>query len=171
MTAETRRIWIEAGIIFSLGVVLGLSFNTELVMDAFSGRLTSAVRIATPVARPNGPVTLMAFPIPVILGEVRELLRSGAVAVDARAVELYADGHIAAAVSLPLGELDVLLEDFKRRVPLKTTLVTYCSGFGCPDSFDLGLRLIEEGYVDVRVYEGGLPEWRDAGLPIEKGVL
>jgi rhodanese-related sulfurtransferase len=44
--------------------------------------------------------------------------------------------------------------------------VTYCSGFGCPDSFDLGMRLIETGYRDVRVFEGGYPEWRDAGLAV-----
>jgi len=48
------------------------------------------------------------------------------------------------------------------------TLMLYCSGFGCPDSFDLGERLLAEGYLDVRVYEGGFPEWRDAGLPVEK---
>ncbi|WP_432822586.1 rhodanese-like domain-containing protein [Trichloromonas sp.] len=170
MKAETRRIWLEAGIIFSLGVVLGLSFNTQLVMDAFSGRVTTAVRSVEPVARPDGPVAPMAFPVPVILNEVRELLQSGAVAVDARALELYADSHIAAAVSLPLGEVEELLPEFKLGVPPETTLIAYCSGFGCPDSFDLGLRLLEEGYVDVRVYEGGLPEWRDAGLPIEKGA-
>ncbi len=171
MRARTSRIWIEAGIIFSLGVVLGLSFNTQLVMDAFSGRLIATVRPIEPVARPNGTVAPMTFPLPVILDEVRELQQSGAVLVDARAAELYADGHIAAAVSLPLGEVDDLLSEFKLKTPLETTLVAYCSGFGCPDSFDLGLRLIEEGYVDVRVYEGGLPEWRDAGLPIEKGAL
>jgi len=170
MTAETRRIWLEAGIIFSLGVVLGLSFNTQLVMDAFSGRLTAVARVAEPVAGTEEPAAPMAFPIPVILDEVRELLQAGAMAVDARTAELYADGHIAAAVSLPLGEVDDLLAEFKRGVPLETTLVTYCSGFGCPDSFDLGVRLLEEGYVDVRVYEGGLPEWRDAGLPTEKGT-
>jgi rhodanese-related sulfurtransferase len=48
-------------------------------------------------------------------------------------------------------------------------LVIYCNGYGCPDSFDLGLRLIEAGYRDVRVFEGGLPEWRDAGLPVIEG--
>jgi rhodanese-related sulfurtransferase len=171
MRTETSRIWIEAGIIFAIGVVLGLSFNTQVVLDAFSGRLTTAVRIAEPVAGSDErPAVSSAFPVPVILDEVRELLQSGAVAVDAREFELYADGHIAAAVSLPLGEMEERLPEFKRRIPPETTLITYCSGFSCPDSFDIGVRLLEEGYVDVRVYEGGVPEWRDADLPIAKGA-
>jgi 3-mercaptopyruvate sulfurtransferase SseA len=48
-------------------------------------------------------------------------------------------------------------------------LVLYCSGYGCPDSFDLGIILLAEGYRDVRVFEGGFPEWADAGLPVERG--
>jgi 3-mercaptopyruvate sulfurtransferase SseA len=28
------------------------------------------------------------------------------------------------------------------------------------------MRLIETGYRDVRVFEGGYPEWRDAGLAV-----
>ena len=49
-------------------------------------------------------------------------------------------------------------------------MILYCSGYGCPDSFDLGQILLEEGFRDVRVYEGGMPEWRDQGLPVEKGA-
>ena len=90
--------------------------------------------------------------------------------IDARADEIYAEGHLPKAISLPLGEVDDLLKAFKRNVAREATLIIYCSGFGCPDSFDLGMRLIEEGYEDVRVYEGGFPEWRDAGLPVEKGA-
>ncbi|OHB28718.1 MAG: hypothetical protein A2X84_06420 [Desulfuromonadaceae bacterium GWC2_58_13] len=174
MTASTRRILLEAGIIFCLGVVLGLSFNTQLVLDAFSGRLTTTSRPATVVADSVEPAPQAAapasFPIPAILDEVRELLRVGAVVIDARADEIYAEGHLPKAISLPLGEVDDLLKAFKRNVAREATLIIYCSGFGCPDSFDLGMRLIEEGYEDVRVYEGGFPEWRDAGLPVEKGA-
>jgi rhodanese-related sulfurtransferase len=174
MNAPFRQLLIEAGIIFSLGVVLGLSFNTQLVLDAFSGRLTTPVRPTAVVAKPEPtaaqPAEPASFPVPVVLEEVRELLQRGAVAVDARAVEIYTEGHLPKAVSLPLGEVDDLLKAFQRIVAKDTILITYCSGFGCPDSFDIGMRLLEEGYVDVRVYEGGFPEWRDAGLPVAKGA-
>ena len=43
MTTFSRRVFIEAGIIFCVGVVLGLSFNTQLVMDAFSGKIVGCI--------------------------------------------------------------------------------------------------------------------------------
>jgi rhodanese-related sulfurtransferase len=109
------------------------------------------------------------LPQPVLLAEVRELAATGALLVDARDAALYADGHLPAAVSLPLAEVDAVLESFRQQVAAARTLILYCNGYGCQDSFDLALRLMNEGYRDVRVFEGGFPEWRDAGLPVAKG--
>jgi rhodanese-related sulfurtransferase len=167
MITGIRTILIEAGVIFAIGVVLGLSFNAQLVLDAFAGRLSSAAAPRAGVAV-QSTVDAQAFPLPVMLEEVRELLAEGGLAVDARAAEVYAEGHLPGAFAFPLGEYDQVLPEFLERVPKDLTLMLYCSGFGCPDSFDLGERLLAEGYLDVRVYEGGFPEWRDAGLPVEK---
>jgi len=54
-------------------------------------------------------------------------------------------------------------------VPKEQVLILYCNGFGCPDSFDLGVILLQQGYQEVRAYEGGFPEWRDQGRPISGG--
>lgn len=161
MQGESRRILLEAAVIVLLGVVLGLSFNGRLLMNVFSGRLPQA-QVET------GPRSL--YPVPADLTEVRELVASGAVLVDARAVELYADGHLPGARSLPLGEMDEHIEAFRLAVPTDAVVITYCNGYGCPDSFDQGVRLLAAGWRDVRVYEGGYPEWRDAGLPVEQGA-
>ena len=53
---------------------------------------------------------------------------------------------------------------------MTTRLVVYCSGYGCPDSFDLAMRLLAAGYRDVLVFEGGFPAWQDAGLPVMTGA-
>jgi len=159
--ADFRRILLEAAVIVLLGVVLGLSFNGRLLMNVFAGRLTQ-----TPVE--TGPRSL--YPLPVELAEVQELLAAGATLVDARAMELCADSHLPGALSLPLAEMDAQLETFRRTVPLDRVIITYCNGYGCPDSFDQGVRLLAAGWQDVRVFEGGYPEWRDAGLPTEKGA-
>ncbi len=181
MQTEFRRIVLEAAIIFLLGTVVGLSFNSRLVIDAFSGKVVGSSRSVqvppVPATTPEGssgptgpaaPVPV-ALPFPAMLSEVRELVETGALLVDARAHEFYLEGHLPKAVSLPLGELDERLVAFMQSVPKKTILVTYCNGYGCPDSYDLGVRLMAEGYADVRVYEGGVPEWRDSGLPMEGG--
>lgn len=162
MSTELRRILLEAAVILALGVVVGLSFNYRLVLDVFSGRMAAPAPVVT-----DDSVDL--YPVPVDLQRLQTLLGQGALLVDARAVELYAEGHLQGARSLPLGELASRLADFRASVPLQTTLILYCSGYGCPDSFDLGVALLKEGYQDVQVFEGGFPEWRDAGLPVEKG--
>lgn len=161
MTAETRRILLEAAVIVLLGAVLGLSFNGRLLMNVFSGRLPQPQVETEPRA---------LYPVPVDLAEVRELATAGAVLVDARATELYAEGHLPGARSLPLEEMDEHLEAFRQAVPPEAVIITYCNGYGCPDSFDQGVRLLEAGWREVRVFEGGYPEWRDAGLPVEQGA-
>jgi rhodanese-related sulfurtransferase len=159
MSDEMKRIGLEACVLIALGALCGLTLNHQLVLDAFSGRLAAQqqpLQVSAPAA----------MPVPVLLDEVRRLKASGALLVDARNPELYAMGHIEGAVSLPIVAIDDALPAFLDRVTRGRTLITYCSGFGCPDSFDLGVRLIAAGYREVRVYEGGFPEWRDAGLPI-----
>jgi rhodanese-related sulfurtransferase len=111
----------------------------------------------------------VALPLPVELEEVRELLGGNALLIDARTRDAYLEGHLPGARSLPRGANDEQLEIFHRQVPPDRPLIIYCSGYGCPDSFVLAERLLADGYRDVRVYEGGLPEWADAGLPVERG--
>jgi rhodanese-related sulfurtransferase len=161
LSAENSRILLEAVVILVLGVVLGLSFNYRLVMNAFSGKMAAPVKTESPVGD--------RFPHPVEIEEVRRLIDEGAAVVDARARELYLEGHLPSALSLPLGEADPLPDSFRQAVSADSVLVLYCSGYGCPDSFDLGVILLAEGYRDVRVFEGGFPEWTDAGLPVERG--
>ncbi len=160
MFKDLKRIVLEACVLISFGVLFGLTLNHQLVMDAFSGKLVSPQSTAEQANSPS------ALPMPVLIDEVRQVRASGGVIVDARGPELFAAGHIEGAVSLPMVEIDAELADFLDQVGKDQVIITYCSGFGCPDSFDLGMVLINSGYLDVRVFEGGLPEWRDAGLPI-----
>lgn len=69
-----------------------------------------------------------------------------------------------------------------RRVPLdkvgndvRTTnlskdakIVVYCGGPKCPQSRMAVEKLAKLGYENVRAYEGGLEEWKAAGLATEK---
>ena len=160
MFDDMKRIGLEACVLIALGALFGLTLNHQLVIDAFSGRLVPQQ------LQPARELVPVVSPVPVLLDEVRQLTASGALLVDARNPELYAMGHIEGAVSLPIVEIDDALPGFLDRVAKDRSIITYCSGFGCPDSFDLGIRLIEAGYRDVRVFEGGFPEWRDAGLPV-----
>ena len=160
MLRDLKRIALEACVLIAFGALFGLTLNHQLVMDAFSGRLVSPQSTTEEV---NSPA---ALPVPVLIDEIQQVMASGGLIVDARSPELFALEHIEGAVSLPMVEIDAELPEFLGRVVRNQVIITYCSGFGCPDSFDLGMTLINSGYLDVRVFEGGFPEWRDAGLPI-----
>jgi rhodanese-related sulfurtransferase len=162
---EIQRILLEVLVIFALGAVIGLSFNYRLVIEAFA----RSEQTMPAVAEEKTPLPDDRYPTAVFLAEAQKLLAEGALSVDARIPEMYREGHLPGAVSLPLSEVDAALPAFQRQVPAEKTLIVYCSGYGCSDSFDLGVILRRSGYADVRVFEGGLPQWQDAGLPVESG--
>jgi rhodanese-related sulfurtransferase len=167
-----QRILLEAVILCALAVTVGLSLNYRMVMNAFTGKTVAAPKTAQQgngTGETSAGMQTQQFPDPVELDELDGLLASGALLVDARNSEAYAEQHLPGAVSLPLGEVDSRLSEFLTKVPKDRLLITYCNGFGCPDSFDLGVRLLKEGYRQVLVFEGGFPQWRDAGRPLEGG--
>jgi rhodanese-related sulfurtransferase len=158
---EFWPLFREAVLICLLGAALGLGVNQTLVWDVLQGYEPAAA--GAPENSGEGPAFFVGR------DDVIRLLEKGAVAVDARPEELFAEGHLPGAWSLPRGEVEEKLPVISAQVPLETPLVVYCSGYGCPDSEDVAMRLMDAGFVDVRVYEGGVPEWRDAGLPLAAG--
>lgn len=158
-----RRIVLEACVLVAFAVVFGLTVNHSLVVDALQNRL---------VPKQTEPSdTLAIVPMPALLEDVQYIMATGGVVVDARSPELFAAGRIQGSLSLPLVDIDSELGPFLEEIEKDRVIVVYCSGFGCPDSFDLAVLLIEAGYADVRVFEGGYPEWRDAGLPIDEAKM
>lgn len=164
---------VEALLLCLLAGVVGLGLNFNTVYNAFTGRLVApseTTRTATEKAADNTIETMVPDPFPVSMEEIDDLMAEGALLIDARSVEDYQAAHLAGAISLPLGQVDQLMSAFMEKVPVDNTLILYCSGFGCPDSHKVGVRLIKEGFSDVLVYEGGFPEWRDAGRQLERGA-
>jgi rhodanese-related sulfurtransferase len=101
---------------------------------------------------------------PVPAEELLERARQGLVTVlDVRPPEEYVAGHLPGAVNVPLVELERCLGDCD---PAKE-VVAYCRGPWCVLAYDAVARLREQG-IKARRLEGGLPEWRLAGLPVEQ---
>jgi rhodanese-related sulfurtransferase len=159
-----KELCLEMGVIVLLAAVIGIAWNHTLLLNVWSGKLHTVA--SSPSSRGTAKL-----PLPAGLLQVKDLFaRKEAVFVDARDDFVFAQGHIKGAIALPLGQFESKLADFMVKVPLETTLVVYCNGYDCRDSLTLGTKLMEKGYRQVYVYEGGYPEWKDAGLPIESGT-
>jgi rhodanese-related sulfurtransferase/DNA-binding HxlR family transcriptional regulator len=95
--------------------------------------------------------------------ELVKRMRAGDVVVlDVRPEPEFHAGHIAGAVSLPVGELSRRL----RGVPKDRQVVAYCRGPYCVFADDAVRILRRRGYRAARL-EDGFPEWARAGLPVE----
>lgn len=101
-------------------------------------------------------------PLPAV--ELLERARQGLVTViDVRPPEEYAQGHIAGALNIPLDTLQQRL----KALPRDREIVAYCRGPWCVLSYAAVARLREAG-ISARRLQDGLPEWRQAGLPVEQ---
>lgn len=88
--------------------------------------------------------------------------------IDARASDEYKQGHIPRARSLPYYEIGQYKDSALKGLTVESPLVIYCEGIGCELSFFLGRELKSGGFTNIRLFYGGIPEWTNAGYPIEK---
>lgn len=155
MSSPRKKLLAEMTVIFLMAATLGIAWNHTLLFNAWTGK-----------GAPGEAQTGGNVPLPLGLMQVKELYdRNEATFVDARDDKSFATRHIRGAVSFPVGEFATQFPRFRAQAARTTTLVVYCNGYDCHDSRELGTRLLENGYRTVYVFEGGFPEWRDAGYP------
>jgi len=106
----------------------------------------------------------------ITLAEAEELWRAGETTfLDARAADLYAEGHVPRARNVPAAAAKTFVPVLIRRLAHETPLVVYCEGGDCRSSLILARQLHDGGFKDIRVLGGGWEEWKKAGLPEETG--
>jgi len=130
------------------------------VQDFAASRLADAERAARGYL---GDVTALE---PVARDELFRRLRDEEVLVlDVRPEAEYAAGHIPGAVNVPHDQLAARLAE----LPAGADIVAYCRGRYCVFAPD-AVRLLRARGLSARPLEGGLPDWRLAGLPVTAGV-
>ena len=90
------------------------------------------------------------------------------VILDARSSDEFEKGHIPGAKNLPyydfLEKFTLILEG----IPLDREIIAYCEGIDCSTAEDLSYLLLEHGYQNTKVFEGGWEQWINNGMPVEK---
>jgi uncharacterized membrane protein YphA (DoxX/SURF4 family)/3-mercaptopyruvate sulfurtransferase SseA len=96
--------------------------------------------------------------------------------VDARAPDVFKDGHIPGAYNLDYYDSEKHFSDFSKKFDKTTPLVVYCQGISGPHSEDtcetsrlLAELLTMRGYNRVMLFEQGYAFWEAAKNPIDHG--
>jgi rhodanese-related sulfurtransferase len=83
--------------------------------------------------------------------------------VDVREPDEWADGHIAGAIHIPLGELGNRVGELDPERPVITLCHAGVRSLYAADA------LIKSGFADVASLAGGMVAWEEAGYPVERG--
>jgi rhodanese-related sulfurtransferase len=76
---------------------------------------------------------------------------------------LYDDCHIPGSVHVPFTDV----ENYVRGMDKNQEIIVYCSNYACTTSHYVAEKLYRSGFANVLVYEGGIAEWWQHGLPTE----
>ncbi len=96
---------------------------------------------------------------------IARVRRGDAVVIDVRPSEEYQAGHIPGAFSVPLEHLEAKLDEIEPDVEV----VAYCRGPLCllaPQA----VAIMHRRGLNAKRLEEGMPEWRQAGLPVAVGT-
>ena len=86
--------------------------------------------------------------------------------LDAREEGIFHARHLLLASCVPLGRLELLIDDL---VPRRGTRVVWCDD-GDGSALRAARRMSQFGYADVAVLEGGIAAWEAAGYRLYSGV-
>jgi len=107
-----------------------------------------------------------ANPEPVAMRDLLKRLRSrDLVILDTRPATEFANGHIAGAISVPIGDLRMRL----RELPRNKEYVAYCRGPYCVYA-DRAVAILRQAHRKAHRLLEGFPEWNAAELPVETGL-
>jgi rhodanese-related sulfurtransferase len=87
--------------------------------------------------------------------------------IDARNPEEYEDVHIPGAINVPEKKFDNYVHLLPKNKGIK--LVFYCNGVKCGKSKKAAKKSSALGYINLFVYEEGMPVWEEVGFPVITG--
>lgn len=187
---EPVRIVMESKFSPSLSVAvkdgLGVSAETLRAAMADSTAITQGAKLALLSKRDFEYVSTLGYFTPRALPgatvvdaqTVQRLMQAGTHYIDTRTEAEFRAGRVPGAKLVPYVEkshkeadYDPSLDKFDlSQLPADKNagLIFACNGPECWKSFKASRAALRAGYTRVHWFRGGFPEWRSAGLPVEK---
>lgn len=153
-------------------IILGVSVGAGLIRQEFPKGISWNGRWPTAETSAENAYRMLAQegdPAFISLEEVIDIQgKSAATFIDARTNEEFKAGHVPGARNLPYYEIEKYKDKALEGLTETSPIIIYCEGIGCELSFFLGRDLQAGGFINVKIFYGGWPEWSAAGLPLEK---
>jgi rhodanese-related sulfurtransferase len=149
--------------LLGLALVFALSQHWSLVLLGQRGELTAYLERFRQQRRQHqfkGIKTLN-------LAQAHDLWQQGALFVDARLPEEYAELHIPQALNLPPKQVPHLKSNNPLKAAADRQIVVYCSQESCDNALKVAEVLQEMGFSQVAAFLGGFRAWDEAGFPVD----
>ena len=134
----------------------------------------AALTLSTSAQAVENPTTIAGAKV-VSPAEAKAAADKGAMIVDVRSKNEYAEEHIAGAKIVPYKERSKKVADFdmskdkfdvsKLGSDKSAAMIFYCNGTSCWKSFKASTTAVKAGYTGVLWLREGIPGWKAAGLP------
>lgn len=103
----------------------------------------------------------------VTIEKALQLIREGALIIDARSEDDYKNGHIKNAINIPSKNFDNYI-DKVFEIPQDTFILIYCEGIHCNLSHQLAEKLLNFGLQKIYVMVEGIEGWKKRNLELVK---
>ena len=143
-----------------------ITFVSSLFMVASGGALAQE----TPAAAPAGVKLVEAK-------AVQDLQAKGAVLIDTRRANEFAEATIKGAISVPYdpeksakdANFDAAEDkyDLSKIADKNKDYVVFCNSGTCWKSYKAAVMMAKAGYKNVHWYRNGFPDWKARKLPME----
>lgn len=171
-----RRLWLRfVGAMprrWSLGLTLGQAGALGLAAF-FCAMLYHFANDEALLANANATVSLQqayrgTFIPKIGRGEVRKLLGTDTVIIDARRARDYQAGHLDGAINLPVDANEALWEETTAILPQDKPIMVYCQSAGCKYAERVSVALLKDGFSGISIYRGGWHDWTAKQADTEK---
>jgi rhodanese-related sulfurtransferase len=164
------RTWRQdltwAGVILGLAVLAGLVQQWPLVRQSWQGELAQRLSEAREQRRQE---QFQGVPTVNLEQAYARFQAGGALFIDARPPDEYAELHVPKALNIPPSLVETGLAEKVAGLAKDREILVYCGQVSCDLSLKVADKLQGLGFTRVAVYMGGFKAWDEAGYPADTG--
>lgn len=174
-----KTVVLPALVILMVGTIIGLGVNrvrTDIrikVTHNYFKRSPADVRQSDggSVSGLNHSFKVVSIDEMIDMANSEEAYRGDILIIDARDDDHYEEGHLPGALQIYNYNVDKYYDQARPYLEAAEIVVIYCGGGDCEDSIFLATELQVRGLgpEQLRIFEGGIAQWRQEGMPVDEG--